>query len=809
MSENMVEPAPPPTEPPSFATLLTESPPSELPPPQAGTSIDASVSTGDIKSDVANVIAHLEINQPILPDPTKPVPFSVGSASEITPDDAEMLDAVFVANEKLIGDLVNDLEKHRVLLLAGERGMGKETMAVYLSTVVARRGKLGTNALKVEPLARIVHIDVEQVAANAGDFGSRATIFVDVFARHNRRLEDFFDSTARVGWEGLAATLRANSAFLIFTTEIHDVDKFRQLGSCLTCRAVPPLTHDLVIRGTDRHIEWLEKKKLASADHLRAVVSHRDRLIDELSSLQRVARFLEFFPTGEPDLEAALRLFNDVGGLWFGQDLAADADAWCFALTLALAGSAHDANGVGWYEFEIIRRAITDHVKSDTELFPRRRRSESQQEQELTEHTTGQSLSDDLLLTRCRAEIGRDSSRLGDAVRFRDDTYASRIWRHAVTHNRRVLTLLVPALRTLAEGSGDYGVRALAAQMIGRIGELDPFSISIPIVRHEWPRNERHRPLVGSLLQGMRASDDERYKQSAMSAIDALTADRPGDVRAESEGILTAISAYSQLGQENPDDAMERLGTIAVEKLAPVMDDLNEIGRVVDIVDRSLARTSSKQTAEDLLNQRFRLAQFAKARSRRAAAIMAMAQAVVYLCLIGDSVQILRAMRAWISKGKLPGGTLVALLFLVRGGIAEDLDNVAANMRSLNGGNAISPIVFSLANGRDAIEHFSAFLADVYSSINAAYSLPGALQQDLRDSLDECLTRWARSSAGVPAHRDVVADLFVALTNIRNGVLRDDIYALFGSSTFTDEPALRDFAAEVRKRRLQLAGDFS
>lgn len=796
MSEN-VEPTPPPAEQPASAP----------PPQQAGTSIDASVSAGDIQSNVANLIAHLEINQPILPDPSKPLPFSVGSASEITPDEVEMLDAVFVADERLIDDLASDLEKHRVLLLTGERGLGKATMAVYLSMLMARRRKMGTNALRVEPLARTVHIDVEQVVANAEDFGSRATIFVDVFARRNRKLQDFFDGTARVGWEDLAGTLRANSAFLIFTGEMHDVDKLRQLGSCLTCRAVPPLARDLVIRGTDLRIEWLERKKLASDGHLRAVTAHRDRLIDELSSLQRVASFLEVFPAGEPDLDAALRLFNDVGGLWFGKDLAADVDAWCFALTLALAGSAGDANGVGWYEFEIIRRAITDRVKSDTELFPRRRRPESQQEHEMDDRTTGQSLSDDLLVTRCRAEIGRDSSRLGDTVRFRDDSYATRIWQHAVTHNRRVLTLLVPPLRTLAEGPGDYGVRALAAQMIGRIGELDPFSISIPIVRHEWSRTERQRPLVGSLLQGMRASDNERYKQSAMGAIEALTVDRPGDARAESDGILTAISAYSQLGEENPDHAMERLGMIAVEKLAPAMADLNEIGRVVEIVDRSLARTVSKQSAEDLLNHRFRLAQFAKARAgRRAAAIMAMTQAVVYLCLMGDSVQILCAMRAWISKGGLPGGTLVALLFL-HGGIAEELESVAVNMRSLTGGKATSPIVLSLANGMDAVEHFSAFLADVHFSINAAYSLPGVLQQDLRESLEECLSRWARSAAAVPAHRDVVADLFVALTNIRNGAMRDDIYALFGAPPFTDEPALRDFAAEVRRRRLQRAGN--
>ncbi|HYC92747.1 MAG TPA: hypothetical protein VEO54_26295 [Thermoanaerobaculia bacterium] len=778
------------------------------PPPMTddGLSVNGSANTGDIHAREATIIGSFVNN--LLPDASKPITFSVESASQIDAEQTDMLDAVFVANEDWIRALVADLEKHRVLLLTGERGTGKATLAAHLSTLVARRANLRANTLKVEPLARAVSIDVHAVVDNVEDFGRRATIFLDVFSRHNRQLYDFFDGTARVGWEGIAETLRANSAFLLFTAETQDIEKFRQLHTCLECRVVPPLTRDLVARGTDRRLQWLEKKKLATAAHVQAAAAHRSRLIDELRSLQRVAQFLDLFATGDPDVDAALRLFNDVGGHWFAKDLAADVDAWCFALTLALAHSAREASGVGWFEFETIRRAITDRVKNDTELFPRRRRPESQ-ELETDEHTTGQSLSDDRLLTRCRAEIGRDASRLGDAVRFRDETYATLIWQHALTHNRRVLTMLVPALRTLAEEAGDYGVRALAAQMIGRVGELDPLSISIPIARRDWPRSDRQRPLVGSLLQGMLASDNERYKQTAMSAIDALIGDGAGDERAESDGLLTAISAYSQLGEDVPELAMDRLGVIAVEKLAPVMADLNEIGRVSDIVNRGLARTPSKQTAEDLLIHRFRLARFARElRGRRAAAVMATMQAVVYLCLCGDAVEVLKAMRVWISKGGSPAGALVALLFL-HGGIAEQLESVAANMRSLTGGHPISPIVYSLASRSDAVEQLAGFLADVHAAVNAAYSLPHALQQNLRDSLDECLTTWARSSAVVGIYRDAVAELFVALTNIRNGAMRADIYTLFSTSPFNDEASLREFAAEVRRRRLQRAGGMS
>ena len=93
---------------------------------------------------------------------------------------------------------------------------------------------------------------------------------------------------------------------------------------------------------------------------------------------------------------------------WFSNELAADVDAWCFALTLALAQVVRNGSSVRWYEFERIRRAVTEQIGSGSK--------------------SGQSLSDDSLLLRARAEVSGEPSQLGDAVRFIDRSYAATIW---------------------------------------------------------------------------------------------------------------------------------------------------------------------------------------------------------------------------------------------------------------------------------------------------------------------------------------------------------------------------------------------
>ena len=219
--------------------------------------------------------------------------------------------------------------------------------------------------------------------------------------------------------------LRAKKAYLIFTAEPQEIASFR-----VPRRNVLLPAGDLVGRGLDLRVKRLERQGQRTAQHVLQLTANRERLINDLKTLPRVARFLDQYIAGDPDLDAALQRFNDVP-FWFSNELAGDVEAWCFALTLALAQVVRNGSGVGWYEFERIRLAVTETIRAG--------------------RRAGRSLSDDSLLLRARAEVSGEPSRLGDAVRFIDRSYAATIWQTLATHHRRVLTALIPTLRAIAE----------------------------------------------------------------------------------------------------------------------------------------------------------------------------------------------------------------------------------------------------------------------------------------------------------------------------------------------------------------------
>jgi len=632
--------------------------------------------------------------------PAGPVTFSLERAVEVTAEHAQRTKELFVGDERLIEAALADLEKDRILVLAGKPGCGTSTMAIYLATRVPHP----QNMLVVPPLEPKVEIDFAKI-----DFAKRTTIFIDAFSRRNRDLADFFSRHDEVEWERLTKELRARKAYLIFTSEPEDIASFR-----VARRDVPLPARDLVGRGLDIRVKWLERRGGWTAQHVLQLTVNRERLIDTLKTLPRVARFLDQYIAGDPDLDAALQRFNDVP-FWFSNELAVDVDAWCFALTLALAQVVRNGPSVRWYEFERIRRAVTEQIGSGSK--------------------SGQSLSDDSLLLRARAEVSGEPSQLGDAVRFIDRSYAATIWQTLATHYRRTLTALIPTLRKIAEeerGPGSYAVRSLAAQMLGRIGELDPFSISIPLLQQDW--SGAQRALVGRLLQGMRSSGNRAYRQAAIGAVDSLIADT-GDQCRTNERLLAAISAYALLGEQELALAMKKLGAIATQKLAPVVANLHQVKRVTEEVEQRLSSAASQTIDEDLFQHRTRLDRIAEELSeQQAVLLLAIEQAVVYLCLTNDPVEVLDAMREWIVRGGGEAGTLVALLYL-HDGIADDLEAIAASVQALSGGEHVHPIVRSLKNTVGAAEKFAGFLSDLRISIDQSTSLPAGLRRELQERL--------------------------------------------------------------------------
>lgn len=782
-----------------MTTLLDDNgnQPQPSPPPSG----DNQFKTGDIDAESAffgNIGAVYQFGQ------SNATTFSAKRAWSMSAAHEHEISELFVGESLVIGSLLHQLEQNRVLLLTGDRGAGKTTAALYLSTQLRIQKKAHEKTLVFDALERQMRIDIRKVAEQRMTFGERTVVFSNALTHRNRDLSAFFSRVDKIGFDQLTHTLRQNDAYLIFTASPDEVVPFRQnVAQHLAIHHLPPLSGNLATEAFDRKVKWLSDKG-SSAAHLEALQKRRDNIVATLKTVPMVAAFVSDFLRGDTDVDLALKRFKDIP-FWFQNALASDVDAWCFALALTLAHATRDANSVSWMDFDRLRRIVTERVKVDPELFPRRKRVEQQPEDAPDRTSSAESLCDEPLLARSRAKVTKDAARLGDVVMFEEPSYPADIWDTLLNQNRRVLTMLLPSLRTLAEdgGAANFSLRVLAAQMIGRIGEIAPHSITTPIVAYEWLTKDdrRQRPLIGRLMQGVLASRNENYRQAGLRMIDALTNTEAAESNEDpNDRLLTAISAYAQIGEYEPMIALERLGAIAIERLAPAVDNLHQVVRLRETLDQQLSEVSSKRMADRIRSRRARVARLAAALSEEhGPTLLAINRAVVHLCLTRDPVQILREMRNWISKGGAPAGVLVGLLFLHEG-IADSLELFADEISRISGSVVPSPILMSLADSDTAVDHLCGFLADIHGSLNSTFTLPADVQRYFRDRFTTCLTTWARGAVLNPLFQSGLEELFVALAAARGGVMRGEIYALIGTPAFAESDALKKFATNVRKQ---------
>ena len=760
------------------------------------------------QTTIANTIINL------LEDPADARTFSVQMASEILHEAEKELLQLVMIDQSFAERMIEHLERHRVLLLTSHRRTGKATIAKYLATRIAEAHGLKQRTYVVEPLERQVRIIVRKLAEDRERFGSRVTIFAEALGKRNRDLINLFVAD-RSAWEQLTNALKASNAYLIFTVAEVNLDPIRsQLP--IDAHLLPGLLPELVSIGVEHKLAWLRKSQPARTARIGILDEHRDRMQQGLKTLPNIVNFIDDFVKNDLDFDVALARWSAPSDC-FLDDLAGDVDAWCFALTLALTEATPNGDPVSWCDFEILRREITEVIKTDSEIFPRRRFRPDQEGDEAPERTTGAALADDALMKRCRVTVAKDRGGFRDVISFDDSECGAAIWDSVLLHNRRVLMKIVPVLRAIAEyreRKPNLSLRTLAAQMIGRIGAIDPRAIALPLIEREWTgsRDVVVRGLVGRLLQGVLATGSTRYRDAALGALEELAdadAQQPGEETRKH--LLTAVAAYSQLGDYAPAEAMKHLGDIAIEHCAPF------------IAEAYVVSMNAEKAERDRSNAPRRRAQTLRARGkelgRRASGMLAeqrpmlaaLERALFYLCMTAEPIETLASTRDWVSRAvagvHVPGGArggestglLLAIIFLREGGIADRLEAFAAELDD-TAGVAITPLILSAASSRENVRDLSGFLVDLHGSINGAYSLPLDVQRELQQRFAACLTMWARGAATTPAYRDAAEDLFVDLAKARGGALHREIYALLGEASFADGDAMRAFAASVRKR---------
>ena len=803
------------------ATVTLDPPPVEMPAkpenPPAGTPAETKGTSGQavqniLKPDIehidgdvkfANIIQEIEIYFSGAGN-RKKTRITLSEYWRITDVRMRELAQVFVADPKELKRLRDLLDDKRVLVLRGEAGLGKKTTAIYLAHLMAECLTAGKQRAETEGQVELLEtfmiptpglydsIDWDEIWHDGKEEPARFVIIKDAFAERNQDLLAFIRQLQEYSLDQFANKLRKKNSYLILTTATSELPLPLQKSSMSgACYELQHLSETLLTEGLMQWLEVLSTGDNISASRLEFIrqPEHMQVLIARLKTMPRIVRFVEQFLNStavdtDLNLEDEIRRFEDIS-IWFERELTKDFEFWCFTLSLALVHWQRNATASRWYEFEMIRRSVRSCLRGDPELFPPRKYPAEEPPTDSRAATAV--LIDDIFLETCRAEIAKDPYGLGDQIFFKDPSYVQKLWDLILRHHRRVLGILLKHFCEVAgDPETDYVRRELYAQIIGRIGEIDPDLISISLI-DRWVNADAVRLGAGvaALYEGILASKDERYQKYMLTYLETLT-NSESRGREEKNRLLTAIAVCARVGSHDLSLAMNGLKRIVLRKLAPAMRDANDIQTYLERTEQKYKGKLSAADAVKLTIYQEMLKDWAERMyNQQSRTFVGVQYALCSLALNAGPIKVFRELRRWIETSDQQTGGLIALMFLCKDGIAETLGTaqleISLDESSLETSQTASPILLALTADHESVVEMGRFLVTLYESFTASFVYPRQFIEYLKTSLMFQVSLWIEAALSTESYCKAMEELLGELVKIHNSIMFDPIYRLVQS----------------------------
>jgi HEAT repeat protein len=437
---------------------------------------------------------------------------------------------------------------------------------------------------------------------------------------------------------------------------------------------------------------------------------------------------------------------------WLTDDLGNDLDAQASVLAIVFGSAIPPAAGVSWLAFDELRRQITELLRKELRI------SED-------EPSSPPGLGRDFL-HRARAYVAIMPSPLTDLVRFRDERYPQRLWQALLGPARNLATLMIPLLQELARGRSPV-LREIATTALGRLGQIGPFDLAVPLLRSWIRQKPSGEELAGGLLQGSIGSGDETYKNLCLATIRDL-------VLEGSDGVAeTAVRSLSLLGMPEPAVPIRELCDIAQERLLIQLDTLREVDREITEKEEEIRRGyDPRQVASALksLHKRGDLMLIAALVPEDQIRLLGAAQyalAGVLFSQGGDPGPVLRELLAQMKAEPVKLAPLFAYFFLHRYGLIDLLDRYKWSSSDFD--TDTSRFLLASRQGERDPEALRELLEKIFLALE---TFPGFFRFLLERRFFEILKSWSQEGCEVIGLRPTVVRLLSVLRATGNGALR-------------------------------------
>lgn len=704
--------------------------------------------------------------------------------------------AVFDENE--LRQIELQLQRHRVIVIAGESDVGKGTLALLAAARLRHQDHPPHPVAETSPLSPEIRAPLLQLAGHAGKLGAGIWLFRDFLATDHRDLTRFVEELDGFRLGSLAERLTTAGAYLLFTSDSAKLrgmlPRLDALGIAHCTSGPAPVHARLVLARKADELARPPKVDEGLRQRIRELVdTEGDHIVQALRTPPRIARFVERFlltvAVGDGSLEQAIERFDDLTD-WLLKGLAGDLETWSFAIALVLAQPRPPYLGSPWLEVHELARSVARYLR----VVLRQPRA------------AGIIIADESRLDRLNAEMRRFHHPGADMVRFRDGSYPERLWQVLLGPGRELLSLLLPLLRRLCEDSDSsrFSLRFVAARALGRCGEMDARAIAFPAIS-SWSRSSReiHHVALGHLLQGALGSRVDGFREACLGQLrQAIEGSSGGKAWAPAVALREIGSVDLPLAVDGLISLVDRnLDEPGLRIEGPVREALQKVEeKLCDKVVRPGSRGAAPRTLEEELRKLLTpaLCRFERAPQEALAAVQ---YAFVGLCFahgpLGVLSELSQRLAARDERRLVP---LLPLLTLRQGGIVDILERFplpVASETSLSSPSTVASrfLIFAgleYQGARDLIE----LLTICYDQCDF---FPGSFARALRSRLLDLLKDWARQSARQPDLRPTGRLLLAGLLRCRLAGLKERIFFLLHDDReFSDpESPLNSLAREV------------